>query len=260
MIIKDLDRFAFDAIRELAAKATLPLLEERVVDGQSTPHVFGTCCLFDIDGVLVLVTAKHVADDIDRLGLGVPTGVLGMEVWTLGAGQLTKAEDRDVVVFRVDDPESARRLRLRWVPLTLDDTWTGTVPQDVLFFLFGYPDELTVAAGDALDNPSAAYVTSRYNRVPTGLSTPYDPAADLMLTYMEEAIEPRTGRSIRVPDLPGISGCSVWAVPDPRRNQDVLWNVHTSARIVAVESSYNPDAGWIRTRRWSIVQRLIASL
>jgi hypothetical protein len=256
----DLTRQAFNAVEALAARATVPFIYENTSGAQSV----GTGTLFEVDGHNFIVTAKHVAELIAVHELGIPCGQMRCEIWFPGRGLVTKAVKHDAAVFRLDDRESIAALSAGWEFLTLANVSLRAPDNDGPFVLHGYPQALSQYAGGQIRAVSGFIVTSRYHGPTTGFcaNEPYDPNADLLLTYRVQGFEPSQGQFTQLPNLAGMSGSSVWAVELPRGTCDRrIWNPRENARIVAVfVSQREEDRSWMRSKKWWLVKRIIDEL
>lgn len=243
---------AFRAIVEMASHSIVPLICESGADA----GVYGTGTLFTDEKDYYLITACHVADAIRENKVGVPSTPRNSEIWTLGNGELTYSQKADVAVFRIGSADSQKKLLAGWTFLTPDFVWTGAIPDDCSFLLYGFPSELGKMKGGTLHSPPASFVTTRFQGTPTGFGDPYDPNIDVILTHKAVGLSDQSGTVVDVPNLPGVSGCPVWAVAPVESNPNNIWVAKNNARISAIETSY-VKGSWIRARRWSIVQKIL---
>lgn len=254
-MVTDLRHNAVVAVDHLAAKSTVPLLREI----GELASIEGSGTLFEVRGSHYLVTAAHAAENLSRGDVCIPCGPNKKEVWALGQGRLATIDKYDLAVFRIDEEMSVDRLKKVWQFLTLDHVWLGDIHPSATFLLYGFPVATTTQRGILVDSTPISYVTARYDKTPTGLKYPLEPDVDTFLEHKAEAMDRQTNRLVAVPDLPGISGCSVWAVLDPTTTSSAIWSPDTHARIVAIETSYLRGS-WIRCRRWFVVNTMIEEL
>lgn len=238
----------FAALKAYFLSTTIPLLYE----SGDTIGVQGTGCLFEAETGLYFVTAGHVLEGVDPSKLGIPLRQVNSEVFTLGEGVVawSKNDDIDVGVYRIDDVELARQLRLAYVILTPANSG-DPIPQHNRYVIAGYPSSTVSLIGRTLKPKDLTQLhTGPYDGDVIGDRTP----ADLFLR-LDRAAHGLWGTDITTPDLRGISGGPVWQVL-PR--VDGIWTPEASLRLVGIQVSCDPKREkYVRTLRWAAVQAAI---
>jgi len=253
----ELIREAFHAVVALAQRATVPFIVEKGDLAES----FGTGTLIEANGRHFIVTAEHVARHINQFEPGIPCGGQKREIWFPGNGLVTKIAKHDVAVLRLDDDATVVRLKACWEFLTLDSVRLDMATTRTALFLHGYPTSLSPKVGAAIRAIPMSLVTSRYNGLLDDfpLGEPYDQNVDLLLDHQVKGVDDM-GRLTDLPDLKGISGCSVWAVELPENeSRQRIWQPRENAKIVAVQTGYKKGC-WLRSKRWWVIKRIFDEL
>ncbi len=103
---KDLIDAEREALEQAIRFATLPLIAERdSANNQKEIYPLGTGLLFDAEGRLFLVTAKHVLDEVGLDGLFFsPAPTTAEKVESFGSGIIFRHDyDVDVVVIELTE-------------------------------------------------------------------------------------------------------------------------------------------------------------
>jgi hypothetical protein len=254
-LLPEKEQFAFEALHSYATLSTVPIVGE----GNEGLSLEGTGTLFEAEGKHFLVTADHATKLLCEGNAGIPLEPRESELWTPGPGQYTCSKKFDVGVFRIDHASTVDNLRKAWRFLSLKNVYFGDIPRDVHFLLYGFPSCLAKMDKDTLRTPPASFVTTAYEGELEGFSDPYDSKVDLMLTHKLEGESAKDGSPTSVPDLKGVSGCSVWCVPPTDGAGNDIWSVEKHTKIVAIETS-RLRGKWIRCRRWFVVKKIMDDL
>jgi hypothetical protein len=257
-MLGQLYRGAIDAMNSVADRATVPLLlREGDLAG-----IQGTGTLFEIEGRHYIVTAQHVIAGM--ASLAVPVADHESIRW-LAVDQTASNAHADVAVIRLGAP-MVDELRGSRDFLTLDHVSFEPMPEGCQFLVYGYPKKAFRQDGLKIFSRPMGYLTLEH---PGPIDPafpydpPYDPALEFMLEYGSRAKNLQTGETEEAPPpsgFEGVSGCSVWGIPDPAApTADAIWSPRTAAKIVAIQVSVLRHE-WIRCRRWCAVTKLIAEL
>ncbi len=238
------------AIERFTLSVTVPILYDK---GDSAP-VFATGTLFEIDGRFFIITARHVLDNIhDSTKLVYPESPLQGQLFTLGSIEIYKPKEEhiDIAVMELKNLETIQRLKTNWKFLSLNNVSSPSeVSGDGAFFVSGYPQALTEADNS---RTKSKFVTAYTQRMP---SAPAEakyviPELDLFFVYEEQAISV-SGATVSTPELPGVSGASIWEL----RSTSGIWSPEKVARVVGIQSAYI-HSKYLRATRWWAVAKVL---
>lgn len=208
-----------------------------VVQQGERAGVHGSGVVLRRSGQQFLVTATHVAkyfaDHGEDIGLPLAPNTKDVEVWTIGQGQLalSREDNEDVAVFRLDDPRVVARLA--------DGGWQF-IDEDVssmerrgVCIVFGWPDANSRFDGKVVSGKPIALKLAR-------VSGPREQkATDIFVEWPAE----------EVPALLGISGSPIWAVSADGSRLQPLGVQHS-----VLHGEY------IRGTSWVVVDELVRRL
>ncbi|PVE22710.1 hypothetical protein DC522_19395 [Microvirga sp. KLBC 81] len=105
------------AVERFAATVTIPVLHEPKRD---LVDQVGTGTLFDHGGRLLLITARHIFDEINPEDLVIPS-TQSRELHGIGPYELHRADNKDIDIAIVElrHPPTIERARAGWRVLTL---------------------------------------------------------------------------------------------------------------------------------------------
>lgn len=225
------------AIRERLMRAVVPILLK--ADGDEPSIGCGT--LFERKGRKFLITAAHIAEEIQSDELTIALGAHNSELWTPGYGNLAWANSHDIAVLElIDDRFFAEVERVNYRVFLSDDDVCTSGLENATVYLYGYPAEDTKLETDQYSSTPTLITTSKYSGTPEGLKR-HQTDEDLFLHWT----------SAPGKNLEGISGTAIWTVP-PRSN--LIWSA--GALVCAVETSVAQDK-WIRATRWTVVDAIL---
>lgn len=209
-------------------------------------RVIGSGTLLAAGGDVLLVTARHVAERIERPPLGparcaLPRGD-GAPLSLAGCRRLTVADeaglDADICALRLP-AATARALLAHWRVLTPADLRAPAGDDDGWHLLSGYPQSL-----DLPRNPGRglfSLATRRLPQAPSQAVPPVHPRYDLFFEYARLGRSSRDGAALALPGLEGVSGAPVWRLQcEPAAGAVRLWPV-------AIQSGYR-SRGYIRAK------------
>lgn len=250
-----------------ARRHVLPIIAE-------TPRVrkpIGSAAIFELDGHRLLVTAKHVIDELKkaeaiygaRACWGIPIDQSEgrwdtTEVWSLGNRVELRAEgvakDVDVGVVFINDPEFLAKLEGKREFLRVADHVQMTAP-DGNYFLYGFPGSQATVDEEHVHHRPFQFATGRYQGPKDEFTARFDPVVNVLLGFAEEATLD-DGTQVPLLDalgLKGISGCPLWLVENP---PDELWNPGRHMKVVGVQTGVE-DGRFIVGTRWAVVLKAI---
>lgn len=207
----------------------------------------------------MLVTARHVFDEVSDLEkLAYPEAPKRGSLHTLGKSVVVKPTDEniDVAVVLLDDPETVERLNKSWQFLSLKNIAAPALSTpDGQFFVAGFPASLTKPVGDWLSGAFVTAYTQRIPEIPADAERPVDPQLDLFFDYAKTAYL-ESGKEVNTPELPGVSGASIWQARDP---SSPIWTPEGSFAVVGVQSAYI-HSKYIRAKSWWAVAKVLEQI
>lgn len=248
------------AFEKFAMRSTVPLFLNW--DGQGVALV-GTGTLFEIAGRFFIVTALHNFDGFAEKHfqeLAFSDDPVDGNLHTFGSTTIAKIvpDHHDVAVVELLDQTTIGKLRTGWRFLTLDNVALPTTTlRDGAFLLAGYPRSDRTPEGGWVANGKVPgrFVSAYSQRIPTipaNADQPVDLGIDIFCDYGRTATT-FDGRDIAAPALPGASGASVWELNE---STDGIWTPESSARVVAVQSTYR-EGQYFRAKSWRVVAEVM---
>ncbi|MBI2744826.1 MAG: hypothetical protein HYX45_04515 [Burkholderiales bacterium] len=215
----------------------------------------GSGCLFQHQDDLYFVTAGHVLTNVDPRCLGIPLRQHDSEVFTVGRGVvgLSKNNDIDVGLYRIDDEDFAKQLREGYLVLSIENTGRVSANSDH-FIVAGFPHATIRREGNTLKPRDLTQIhTLPYTGDVLGNRGPQD-----LFLQLKQTAADLWGHDREVPRLPGISGGPVWQVV----NSDTLvWTPESCLRLVALQVSCDPrNEKYMRALTWEAVNAAINRL
>ncbi|ARW10886.1 trypsin-like peptidase domain-containing protein [Acetobacter ascendens] len=241
------------AVERFAATVTLPVLHEYAPD---TVDQVGTGTLFDHAGRLMLVTARHIFDEIKPENLVIPSRDT-TELHNIGQYNLYVADQPhiDLAIVEICNPLSIERARKSWRILTVNDT--NIANTEGWFVLTGYPSEKGRKIGGLIGSSLLSLHTWRLPEAPSSATQPISPDLDQFFRY-DTSAEMINGETGNVPHLGGCSGGPIWEYREPQ--EIIFWTVDQCVRVIGVQSSFNPSASYFRAQSWTYVFEMIKQL
>lgn len=240
------------AIERFALNVTIPILID--IGGRTALLATGT--LFEIDGRVFIITARHIFDDIpDLTKLAYPDSPIKGGLHTLGSFEIFKPKEEhiDVAAVELRTPKTLNNLCAAWQLLTLNNVAAPSSDlSDGAFFLSGYPASLTKEAEGWLKGTFATAYTQRLPDVPKEAAAPVFENLDLFFEYGHDAIS-ITGKPVATPELPGVSGASVWELKPPSEG---MWTPEKLTRVVGIQSAY-VHSKYFRAKNWLAVAQVL---
>ncbi len=240
-------------VESFARTVTLPLLLD--IDDKVTLQ--GTGTLFKIAGQHMVVTARHVFDDIPDLEkFAFPEAPKGGAIHTFGQSVVVKptSPNIDVAVILLNDPATVERLSKAWQFLSLANIADPAVnAPDGHFFVAGYPVSMTKPVGGWLSGGFVTAYTQRIPDIPAEAELPVSAELDLFFDYRKTATV-ESGAEIATPKLPGVSGAAIWQAKEI--DATAIWTPEAAFSIVGVQSSYL-HSKYIRAKSWWAVAKLL---
>lgn len=160
----------------------------------------------------------------------------------------------DVAAIRLSESNAAKLLK-RHKPISLLDIARPSFNADGLFLIVGYP-----RAGTEFieQNPLAElreprletlkYMGKRSATRWAGKGLNYSPLMHLVLGMPKDSYRADLGRGELLPEhegIQGISGCGIWLVADRRRKKPLDSIGVQDCKLVAIEHTYDQDAGLV---------------
>ncbi|WP_208280498.1 trypsin-like peptidase domain-containing protein [Massilia oculi] len=246
-----LSEFEVAAIQKFTLGVTMPILVE-APDGSVCLLATGT--LFRIGEQHLIITARHVFDDVMPEWLAYPAAPMGGDTHTLGEYTVFKPKEKhvDVAVLRLESAETIDRLTKSWQFLSLENVArpVDNAP-DKAFFVAGYPGAMTQMVGAKLHGNFVAVYSQLIPETPLEAKKPVVPDLDMFFDYGKKA-QKVGGGEIDSPELPGVSGASVWQIGQV----DGIWTPEAAVRVVGVQSSYK-HSEFFRAKSWLAVAQVL---
>lgn len=239
------------AIERFALSVTVPILQE--VGDSASLRATGT--LFKIDGRAFLITARHVFDDVDPTALAYPENPLRGGLHTFGHFNILKPteESVDVAAIELQDTETVRRFDANWQYLSLENVATAsTNTSDGSCFVSGYPASLTRNDQGWTKGKFMTVYTQRIPDIPPEAELPVTADLDLFYDYGSEGMSV-TGETVRTPELPGVSGASVWELASSAPS---VWSADAVTRVVGIQSAFM-HSKYIRATSWWAIAKVL---
>lgn len=248
------------ALREFALRSAVPLL---ALGDTSQGSVVGTGHLFGVGGLVFLVTARHVIEDVQQANLnpadlGIPVYAgrpryitlrdIRVARWEQGSGQ-----SLDVTSLRLDCAEVVEQLGAEYEVLGLDNL-SPDLERYRRYHIAGFPSESYRIDGREV-TPVPVAISESLRRTD---GFPVDPADPVFrLAYPNRALDEQ-GRLIPAPNMKGMSGAGVWGV-DLFPESGELWTPRSSLRLAGVQ--YAVASGqYVACVRWAAVAAQIGQL
>jgi hypothetical protein len=239
------------AIERFVLHVTVPIFLEVGDSG----GLLATGTLFKIGGRSFLITARHVFDDLpDLTMLAYPENPIHGGLYTLGSFTVLKPSEKhiDVAVVELKSPETVERLEANWKFLSLVNVAAPSlITGDGAFFVSGYPGSLTKTQLGWTKGKLATAYTQRLPSPPIEAAQPVISGLDLFFDYGHDATSV-TGASVKTPELPGVSGPSVWEL----RPVNGVWTPEGAIRVVGIQSAYI-HSKYFRAKSWWAVAKVL---
>jgi len=240
-----------EAIERFALHVTVPIFLEV---GDSS-RLLATATHFRIDERSFLITARHIFDKgLDLEKLAYPENPLQGGLYTLGAFTVLKPSDEhiDVAALELTSEDTVKRLTENWQSLSLENVAVASANTgDGTCFVSGYPESLTKNEAGWIKGKLATAFTQRLPTVPAEAEAPVVSELDLFFDYSREA-KSVSGQVIKTPELPGVSGASVWEL----RPSSGVWAPEKVTRVVGIQSAYL-HSKYIRAKSWWAVAKVL---
>ena len=240
-----------DAIERFALSVTVPIFLE-VGDSSG---LLATGTLFKVDGRSFLITARHVFDNLpDLTRLAYPENPIRGGLFTFGSFTVLKPieEHIDVAAVELKNAEMIAKLEANWQFLSLDNVAAPTmVTGDGAFFVSGYPASLTKTEAGWTRGKLATAYTQRLPTPPANAEPPVIAELDLFFDYGHDATSV-TGQPVKTPELPGVSGASVWEL----RSAPGVWTPETATRVIGIQTAY-VHSKYFRAKNWWAVAKVL---
>lgn len=239
------------AIERFTLNVTVPIF----VEAGNSGWLLATGTLFKVDGRSFLITARHVFDNLpDLTRLAYPENPIRGGLFTFGDFNVLKPNEEhiDVAAVELKSADTIARLEANWQFLSLQNVAApSAVTGDGAFFVSGYPGSLTKTEFGWTKGKLATAYTQRLPMPPAEARPPVLPGLDLFFDYGYEATSV-SGEAIRTPELPGVSGASIWEL----RPVSGIWTPEAATRVVGIQSAYI-HSKYIRAKNWWAVAKIL---
>jgi hypothetical protein len=235
------------------AKSVVPIFGS-TGDGMTAE---GTGTLFQIADARFLVTATHVlefmADHPDEQSLYTTDFGAGPPVPLLGHFAGRDQRPLDVAAVRLADETVASLPRRTF--LRFSDVFLGSTPDEWPFFVHGYPVALLKrGVNGAPTAPTALTIPTSKYRGTTGHLGDSEPGIHLFLNLPDANLSDGVNMDVRMPELKGVSGCSIWAGLPTAATGTARFD---AVKVVAVQTGVFHRAGAIKGTLWTGALMLI---
>lgn len=239
------------AVERRILECAVPLFSTQTKDGEIA--LLGTSTLMEVGEQLLLVTAKHLFENLDLRTLAFPGTPLTSDVWTLGGvHRLEPLEEYfDVSILSIESAETAKVLRAGWRPVSLDSV--ASPSDSAVFVLSGFPGDLTAPTPEYLTGKMLSIYTDRLPSVPQNATAPVYSDVDLFF-LCDDSAETLDGKPQKLPRLQGTSGAGIWEIAELGERE--LWTPDRALRLVAVQSTYRP-LQYFRGKSWKVVANVL---
>ena len=258
MSAQDSSHFKVKAVISHAEKSVMPMVAE--VDNKT--QICGTATLVTHKGNFFLVTADHVAKYLKKYDIAVPASPLKSELWQIGNAK-SHACQFDLTLVHLRDQDLIDRICSAWMPLSLDDVRQPHLSSNGFYLIYGFPSCTSEFSDGVLHSKPISLVTGEFEGEKKGFSTehPFNADVDHLIAYSTTAIDPRTGDDIGcIPYTKGMSGSPVWQISMNQQNDKVLWSPASTVSVVGSYTSDSKKYGWLRVRRWIVVDAVLKEL
>lgn len=247
--LKALDMFGF--------RAAVPLFR---ADGEDGDHL-ATGTFVSVRGKLVLLTARHVLDEIEPEAIAIARSPEGSQLQTLGSLVVYTAKDAsgvgldiDIVGFEILDPETVQIAKDGWrvVDISIGDSALGT--GEVL--LVGYPSATLRKRGMQMTGRPHGIITKIMPGAPGDAVQPVDPVLDLFLHLSRQSIV-EGGDIVGTPRIEGMSGCAIWELRQPAEGS--LWSPERVFRLVGIQARAR-HYDYFRGKSWRYIEALLQQI
>lgn len=246
------------AIEQFAISVTIPILHE--IDRHPDATLLATGTLFKIDSEHFVITARHVFDDcVDPKKIAYPEAPKKGSIHTFGKFDLIKPTEPhiDVAAMHLKDEETIKRLNATWQFLSLANiAMPRPYAPDGTTFVAGYPVKQTRTINNFLDAKFVTAYTQQLPVTPVEAESPVVVGLDYFFDYARTATTV-TGAEINAPELPGVSGASVWQEHDGR--PPTVWTPEAAFRVIGVQSAYL-HSKYIRIKSWTAVAKVLTQV
>lgn len=267
MYEQELHNLAIIAVDQYAAKSVMPM----IVEYDTTAKVCGTAILITHKDNYFIVTANHVAEYLHELTIGIPASPLKREVWSSLESEVWSignakrhACQYDLAIIHLHSQDLIDRVCSAWKPLNYEDVRQPYLYKEAFYFIYGFPSSTSDHREEIVHSIPVSLVTSHFEGKKEGFKRehPFTASIDHLLTYSTKAIDPKTGNYIGdIPPTNGMSGSPVWQISreDLHKKNDI-WSPDSKAKIVGFYTSDSAKYGWLRVRRWVVVDELLKEL
>jgi hypothetical protein len=173
----------------------------------------------------------------------------------------------DVAAIKLSESNSARLLKCH-TPISLLDIARPSFNSDGMFLIVGYPRAGTEFVKQSplaeLQEPrleTLKYVGKRSASRWTGEGLTYSPLMHLVIWMPQDSYLAALGRGELLPEhegIQGISGCGIWLVADRRKKKPLDSIRLEDCKLVAIEHTYDQDAGLVAGTWIGLALMLIA--
>jgi hypothetical protein len=192
---------------------------------------------------------------VDPATLAYPEKPLGGAINTFGHANILKPIEVhvDVAVIELLDPETVQRFDENWQYLTLENVAKASKnTHGGSCFFSGYPASLIRNDDGWTKGKFVTVYTQRIPSVPPEASHPVTPGLDLFYDYGYEGTS-LSGETVRTPELPGVSGASIWELAP---NAPLVWSAEAVTRVVGIQSAFI-HSKYIRAMSWLAVAKVL---
>ena len=251
--------FVITAVGHHAAKSVMPM----IVEDDITAEICGTATLIAHKDNYFIVTADHVAEHLHKFTIGVPVGPLKNEVWRIG-NATRHACQYDLAIIHLHSQDMIDQICSAWKPLNYDSVRQLTLHQEAYYLIYGFPASTSVYQRETVHSTRVLIETGHFEGKKKGFKKvhPFNANIDLLLDYSTKKVDSKTGNYIGdIPSTNGMSGSPVWQISreDLYENDDI-WSPNSKVKIVGFYTSDNAKYGWLRARRWVVVDKILEKL
>lgn len=254
-----LTNLATSAVILHAQKFVMPMVIETNNKAQSC----GTAILVAHRDEFFLIAADHVAKYLNKCVIGVPASPLGTELWQIGNAE-RHACQYDLAIIHLHDQDLIDRIRSRWMPLNHATLSQPDLFGDAYYVIHGFPSSTSELSDGIFHSNPISLVTEDFDGETKGFNVthPFDANVDHLLAYSTTARDPCTGNAIcGIPPTEGMSGSPVWLISKQTLYDNTdLWSPESSVRLFGFYTSDSKKSGWLRVRRYIVVEKLLEKL
>ena len=239
-----------EALESHLKDVVIPILED---NPDRDINQIGTSTLIEHRGMLILLSAMHVFNDVQAVQITVPSDCRGARIVPLWPFEIFVGNDGDDLIALLLNDTVAQELRANWRVVRSQDCRDPR--GDHAYAVSGYPSALVKKFGPKMGGTLVTTYTDLIPAAPKGAASPVD-ERDIFFEYAKDSTK-RDGSKMKSPRLNGVSGAGIWEI----KNLDELsfWTPQDALNFVGVQTDAR-HFDYIRGKTWAVVERLLETV